>query len=92
MLARLEEHLCCRCPRSNEIAYRFMRGVGDPYRSERASAVQFGQQHIRAIGKGAQLPNLPRTTTLGHRHRDRRLVHIQSNVRDRLHSAPVSHA
>ena len=39
-------------------------------------------QHIGAIGKGAQLPNLSRTTSIGHRNGNRRLVHIQPNVAD----------
>ena len=44
-------------------------------------------QHIGAIGKGAQLPNLSRTTSIGHRNGNRRLVHIQPNVADRMHLA-----
>ena len=43
MLACLGENLCCRRPGSNQIAHRFMTGIGDPDRGELAGAVQFGQ-------------------------------------------------
>ena len=42
---------------------------------------------IRAIGERAQLPYLSRTTSLGDCNSDCRLVHIQSNVRDKIHLA-----
>ena len=32
-------------------------------------------QHVGAIGKGAQLPNLSRTTSIGHCNGNRRLVY-----------------
>jgi hypothetical protein len=44
-------------------------------------------QHIGTIGEGAQLPNLSRTTSIGHRNGNRRFVHIQSDVADRMHLA-----
>jgi len=44
-------------------------------------------KHIGAIGEGAQLPNLSRTISIGHRNDNRRFVHIQSDVADSLHLA-----
>ena len=46
-----------------------------------------GRQHISATGEGAQLPNLSRTTSIGHRNGNRRLVNIQPNVAYRMRLA-----
>src|SRR5215467_13104298 len=44
-------------------------------------------QNLGAVLENAKLADLAASATLGNRHRHRRLVHIQSNVRDRVHPA-----
>src|SRR5215472_5509051 len=44
-------------------------------------------QNLGPVLKNAELADLAASAALGNRHRHRRLVHIQSNVRDRVHPA-----
>src|SRR6516225_6904779 len=44
-------------------------------------------QYLGPVLKNAELADLAASAALGNRHRHRRLVHIQSNVRDRVHPA-----
>jgi hypothetical protein len=44
-------------------------------------------QDVWAVLEYANLPDLSIPAALGHRHADRRLVHIQSDISDIIHQA-----